>query len=127
MKNYGKKSYFVKTATDTVDRDWFIELDFDLTRNISLSQRIQGLKEKWKVLINMCCGCCVSGMSNLQRSSSQRSNMMYQRNNYALNTIYTEAYQSTPYWSPDPSYSRQPMDDDATRSPSVDSLQKDPR
>uniref|UniRef100_A0A8C1LJ36 Plakophilin-4-like n=1 Tax=Cyprinus carpio TaxID=7962 RepID=A0A8C1LJ36_CYPCA len=66
-------------------------------------------------------------MSNLQRSSSQRSNMMYQRNNYALNTIYTEAYQSTPYWSPDPSYTRQPMDDDATRSPSVDSMQKDPR
>ncbi|XP_016110375.1 plakophilin-4-like isoform X1 [Sinocyclocheilus grahami] len=67
------------------------------------------------------------GMSNLQRSSSQRSNMMYQRNNYALNSIYTEAYQSTPYWSPDPSYSRQPMDDDATRSPSVESMQKDPR
>ncbi|KAL1268416.1 hypothetical protein QQF64_033779 [Cirrhinus molitorella] len=67
------------------------------------------------------------GMSNLQRSSSQRSNMMYQRNNYALNTIYTEAYQSTPYWSPDPSYTRQHMDDDATRSPSVDSIQKDPR
>uniref|UniRef100_A0A8C1TSB1 Plakophilin 4 n=1 Tax=Cyprinus carpio TaxID=7962 RepID=A0A8C1TSB1_CYPCA len=66
-------------------------------------------------------------MSNLQRSSSQRSNMMYQRNNYALNSIYTEAYQSTPYWSPDPSYTRQPMDDDATRSPSVDSMQKDPR
>uniref|UniRef100_A0A672SYW8 Plakophilin-4-like n=1 Tax=Sinocyclocheilus grahami TaxID=75366 RepID=A0A672SYW8_SINGR len=66
------------------------------------------------------------GMSNLQRSSSQRSNMMYQRNNYALNSIYTEAYQSTPYWSPDPSYSRQPMDDDATRSPSVESMQKDP-
>uniref|UniRef100_A0A8C2ER15 Plakophilin 4 n=1 Tax=Cyprinus carpio TaxID=7962 RepID=A0A8C2ER15_CYPCA len=65
--------------------------------------------------------------SNLQRSSSQRSNMMYQRNNYALNTIYTEAYQSTPYWSPDPSYTRQPMDDDATRSPSIDSMQKDPR
>uniref|UniRef100_A0A671PAG4 Plakophilin-4-like n=1 Tax=Sinocyclocheilus anshuiensis TaxID=1608454 RepID=A0A671PAG4_9TELE len=67
------------------------------------------------------------GMSNLQRSSSQRSNMMYQRNNYALNSIYTEAYQSTPYWSPDPSYTHQPMDDDATRSPSVDSMQKDPR
>lgn len=67
------------------------------------------------------------GMSNLQRSSSQRSNMMYKRNNYALNTIYTEAYQSTPYWSPDPSYSHQPMDDDATCSPSVDSMQKDPR
>uniref|UniRef100_A0A671P771 Plakophilin-4-like n=1 Tax=Sinocyclocheilus anshuiensis TaxID=1608454 RepID=A0A671P771_9TELE len=66
-------------------------------------------------------------MSNLQRSSSQRSNMMYQRNNYALNSIYTEAYQSTPYWSPDPSYTHQPMDDDATRSPSVDSMQKDPR
>uniref|UniRef100_A0A8C1TVM8 Plakophilin 4 n=1 Tax=Cyprinus carpio TaxID=7962 RepID=A0A8C1TVM8_CYPCA len=65
--------------------------------------------------------------TNLQRSSSQRSNMMYQRNNYALNSIYTEAYQSTPYWSPDPSYTRQPMDDDATRSPSVDSMQKDPR
>lgn len=66
-------------------------------------------------------------MSNLQRSSSQRSNMMYQINNYGLNPIYTEAYQSTPYWSPDPSYSRQPMDDDATRSPLVDSMQKDPR
>ncbi|XP_050974957.1 plakophilin-4 isoform X4 [Labeo rohita] len=67
------------------------------------------------------------GISNLQRSSSQRSNMMYQRNNYALNTIYTEAYKSSPYWSPDPSYTRQPMDDDATRSPSADSIQKDPR
>ncbi|XP_059417361.1 plakophilin-4-like [Carassius carassius] len=67
------------------------------------------------------------GMSNLQRSSSQRSYMMYQRNNYPLNSIYTDAYQSAPYWSPDPSYTCQPMDDDATRSPSIDSMQKDPR
>ncbi|XP_026073973.1 plakophilin-4-like isoform X3 [Carassius auratus] len=67
------------------------------------------------------------GMSNLQRSSSQRSNMMYQRNNYPLNSIYTEVYQSAPYWSPDPSYTRQLMHDEATRSPSVDSMQKDPR
>ncbi|XP_051761868.1 plakophilin-4-like isoform X3 [Ctenopharyngodon idella] len=67
------------------------------------------------------------GMSNLQRKSSQRSNMTCQRNNYALNTIYTQAYQSAPCWPSDPSYTRQPMDDDATRSLSIDSMQKDPR
>ncbi|XP_051565742.1 plakophilin-4-like isoform X2 [Myxocyprinus asiaticus] len=69
------------------------------------------------------------GVGNLQRSSSQRSNIMYQRSNYTLNTIYTEPYRSAPYRPSDPSHTRQPiaMDDVATRSPSIDSIQKDPR
>ncbi|XP_052004207.1 plakophilin-4-like isoform X2 [Xyrauchen texanus] len=64
------------------------------------------------------------GVGNLQRSSSQRSNIMYQRSNYTLNTIYT-----APYRPSDPSHTHQPiaMDDVATRSPSIDSIQKDPR
>ncbi|XP_070400061.1 plakophilin-4 isoform X2 [Nothobranchius furzeri] len=72
-----------------------------------------------------------SGVGSLKRTSSQRSAMTYQRNNYALNTAatYADAYRSTQYRPSDPTYARQAlvMDDDATRSPSIDSIQKDPR
>uniref|UniRef100_A0A4W6FS76 Plakophilin 4 n=1 Tax=Lates calcarifer TaxID=8187 RepID=A0A4W6FS76_LATCA len=72
-----------------------------------------------------------SGVGSLQRTSSQRSAMTYQRNNYALNTAatYADPYRSAQYRPSDPNYVRQAvvMDDGATRSPSIDSIQKDPR
>lgn len=70
-------------------------------------------------------------MGSLQRTSSQRSAMIYQRNNYALNTAatYADPYRSAQYRPSDPNYTRQAVvvDDGATRSPSIDSIQKDPR
>lgn len=72
-----------------------------------------------------------SGVGSLQRSSSQRSAMTYQRNNYTLNTsaTYADPYRSAQYRPSDPNYVRQTvvMDDGAARSPSIDSIQKDPR
>ncbi|NWU57099.1 PKP4 protein, partial [Dromas ardeola] len=74
-----------------------------------------------------------SGVGNLQRSSSQRSTLTYQRNNYALNTTatYAEPYRSMQYRLAESSYSRlqhaAPADEGTTRSPSIDSIQKDPR
>uniref|UniRef100_A0A8C0F9T8 Plakophilin 4 n=1 Tax=Bubo bubo TaxID=30461 RepID=A0A8C0F9T8_BUBBB len=74
-----------------------------------------------------------SGVGNLQRSSSQRSTLTYQRNNYALNTTatYAEPYRSMQYRLSESSYNRlqhaAPADDGTTRSPSIDSIQKDPR
>ncbi|KAM9284102.1 plakophilin-4 isoform 6-T6 [Cariama cristata] len=74
-----------------------------------------------------------SGVGNLQRSSSQRSTLTYQRNNYALNTTatYAEPYRSMQYRLSESSYNRlqhaMPADDGTTRSPSIDSIQKDPR
>ncbi|XP_058509929.1 plakophilin-4-like isoform X10 [Solea solea] len=72
-----------------------------------------------------------SGVGSLKRTSSQRSAMTYQRNNYVLNTAATFAdpYRSAQYRPSDPNYTRQAvvMDDGATRSPSIDSIQKDPR
>lgn len=69
-----------------------------------------------------------SGVGSLQRTPSQRSAMIYRRNNYLLNT-YADPYHSAQYRPSDPAYARQPvvMDDGATRSPSIDSIQKDPR
>ncbi|XP_041662942.1 plakophilin-4 isoform X5 [Cheilinus undulatus] len=73
----------------------------------------------------------LTGVGSLQRSASQRSAMIYQRNNYALNTTatYADPYRTAPYRPSDSNYTRQPvvMDDGATRSPSIDSIQKDPR
>uniref|UniRef100_A0A4W5PCY0 Plakophilin 4 n=1 Tax=Hucho hucho TaxID=62062 RepID=A0A4W5PCY0_9TELE len=72
-----------------------------------------------------------SGAGTLQRTSSQRSAMTYQRSNYALNTAatYAEPYRLAQYRPSEGNYVRQPvvMDDGATRSPSIDSIQKDPR
>ncbi|XP_074858134.1 plakophilin-4 isoform X2 [Carettochelys insculpta] len=74
-----------------------------------------------------------SGVVNLQRTSSQRSTLAYQRNNYALNTTaaYAEPYRSMQYRLSESSYNRQhhatPGDNGTTRSPSIDSIQKDPR
>ncbi|XP_034281534.1 plakophilin-4 isoform X3 [Pantherophis guttatus] len=74
-----------------------------------------------------------SGVGNLQRSSSQRSTLAYQRNNYALNTTvtYAEPYRSLHYRMSESNYNRMqhavPADDGTTRSPSIDSIQKDPR
>uniref|UniRef100_W5KU10 Plakophilin 4 n=1 Tax=Astyanax mexicanus TaxID=7994 RepID=W5KU10_ASTMX len=71
-----------------------------------------------------------SGVGNLQRSSSQRSNLTYQRSSYMLNPAapYSEPYRPGPYRPPD-GYTRPAVgvDDGATRSPSIDSIQKDPR
>ncbi|KAM9031848.1 plakophilin-4 isoform X5 [Sarcophilus harrisii] len=74
-----------------------------------------------------------SGVGNLQRSSSQRSTLTYQRNNYALNTTatYAEPYRPMQYRMQECNYNRlqhaAPTDDGTTRSPSIDSIQKDPR
>ncbi|XP_034042875.1 plakophilin-4-like isoform X2 [Thalassophryne amazonica] len=71
-----------------------------------------------------------SGVGSLQRTSSQRSAMTYQRNNYALNTTgtYADPYRTTQYRGSDACYTRHGVVmDDPTRSPSVDSIQKDPR
>ncbi|XP_007669334.1 plakophilin-4 isoform X3 [Ornithorhynchus anatinus] len=74
-----------------------------------------------------------SGVGNLQRTSSQRSTLTYQRNNYALNTTatYAEPYRQMQYRMPESNYGRlqhaTPADDGTTRSPSIDSIQKDPR
>ncbi|XP_036965574.1 plakophilin-4-like isoform X2 [Acanthopagrus latus] len=72
-----------------------------------------------------------SGVGSLQRTPSQRSTMIYQRNNYALNNTatYADPYRSAQYRPSDPNYARQAVvvDDGATRSPSIDSIQKDPR
>ncbi|KAJ8416976.1 hypothetical protein AAFF_G00328540 [Aldrovandia affinis] len=72
----------------------------------------------------------VSGVGNLQRTSSQRGVMTYQRSNYALNAAatYTEPY--TAQFEPaEAQYVLQAVavDEEATRSPSIDSIQKDPR
>uniref|UniRef100_A0A4W6FRM5 Plakophilin 4 n=1 Tax=Lates calcarifer TaxID=8187 RepID=A0A4W6FRM5_LATCA len=50
-----------------------------------------------------------SGVGSLQRTSSQRSAMTYQRNNYALNTAatYADPYRSAQYRPSDPNYVRQ--------------------
>ncbi|XP_041433640.1 plakophilin 4 S homeolog isoform X7 [Xenopus laevis] len=75
----------------------------------------------------------LTGSGNLQRTMSQRSTLAYQRNNYALNTAanYAEPYRSMQYRISEPSHNRiphtTPPDDGATRSPSIDSIQKDPR
>lgn len=74
----------------------------------------------------------LSGVGSLQRTPSQRSAMIYQRNNYALNTAATYAdpfHRLSQYRPSEPGYARQNivMDDGATRSPSIDSIQKDPR
>lgn len=74
-----------------------------------------------------------SGIGNLQRTSSQRSTLTYQRNNYALNTTatYAEPYRPLQYRVQECNYNRlqhtAPADDGTTRSPSIDSIQKDPR
>ncbi|XP_054642477.1 plakophilin-4-like isoform X6 [Dunckerocampus dactyliophorus] len=72
----------------------------------------------------------LTGVGSLQRTSSQRSAMTYQRNNLALNAAatYADPYRSAQYRPCDSNYSRQAaVVDDATRSPSIDSIQKDPR
>lgn len=75
----------------------------------------------------------VVGVGNLQRTSSQRSTLTYQRNNYALNTAatYADPYRPIQYRVQECTYNRLqhagPADDGATRSPSIDSIQKDPR
>ncbi|XP_066542256.1 plakophilin-4-like isoform X2 [Hoplias malabaricus] len=71
-----------------------------------------------------------SGVGNLQRSSSQRNNLTYQRSSYMLNAAapYTDPYRPGPY-RPSEGYTRPAvaMDDGTARSPSIDSIQKDPR
>ncbi|XP_056352547.1 plakophilin-4 isoform X2 [Oenanthe melanoleuca] len=71
-----------------------------------------------------------SGMGNLQRSSSQRSTLTYQRNTYGLPAAaLAEPLRAVPFRLPEPAYGRlQPAPDGGTtRSPSIDSIHKDPR
>ncbi|NXD43377.1 PKP4 protein, partial [Copsychus sechellarum] len=72
-----------------------------------------------------------SGMGNLQRSSSQRSTLTYQRNTFGLPpaAALAEPLRAVPFRLPEPAYGRlQPAPDGGTtRSPSIDSIHKDPR
>ncbi|GAA6078096.1 plakophilin-4 isoform X1, partial [Tachysurus ichikawai] len=67
-------------------------------------------------------------VGNLQRSSSQRSNMTYQRSNNFTAVTYSDLYRSGPYRPSEGSFTRHAIgiDDGAIRSPSIDSIQKDP-
>ncbi|NXX32874.1 PKP4 protein, partial [Nicator chloris] len=72
-----------------------------------------------------------SGMGNLQRSSSQRSTLTYQRNTYGLPTAaaLAEPLRAVPFRLAEPAYGRlhPAPDGGTTRSPSIDSIHKDPR
>ncbi|XP_053483435.1 plakophilin-4 isoform X3 [Ictalurus furcatus] len=70
-----------------------------------------------------------SGVGNLQRSSSQRSNMTYQRSNSYTAVTYSDPYRSGPYRPSEGGFTRHAIsiNDGAVRSPSIDSIQKDPR
>ncbi|XP_009999383.1 PREDICTED: LOW QUALITY PROTEIN: plakophilin-4 [Chaetura pelagica] len=68
-----------------------------------------------------------SGVGNLQRSASQRSTLTFQRNNFALGTAAAYAEPFRPYRLAEPYGRLQPPDEPTTRSPSIDSIQKDPR
>ncbi|NXM59279.1 PKP4 protein, partial [Illadopsis cleaveri] len=72
-----------------------------------------------------------SGMGNLQRSSSQRSTLTYQRNTYGLPpaAALAEPLRAVPFRLPEPAYGRlhPAPDGGTTRSPSIDSIHKDPR
>ncbi|XP_062354701.1 plakophilin-4 isoform X6 [Cinclus cinclus] len=71
------------------------------------------------------------GMGNLQRSSSQRSTLTYQRNTYGLPpaAALAEPLRALPFRLPEPGYGRlhPAPDGGTTRSPSIDSIHKDPR
>ncbi|KPP79107.1 hypothetical protein Z043_101339, partial [Scleropages formosus] len=64
-----------------------------------------------------------AGMGNLQRGSSLRGSSRYQRGSYAMSSTsgYAEPYRTAQYRPAEASYAT------ATRSPSIDSIQKDPR
>ncbi|XP_078259976.1 plakophilin-4 isoform X3 [Rhinoraja longicauda] len=74
-----------------------------------------------------------SAIGNLQRSASQRSTMTYQRNNFTLNSVGNsgDPYRVPQYRPTESNYPRLhysiPPDETTTRSPSIDSIQKDPR
>ncbi|NXL25046.1 PKP4 protein, partial [Setophaga kirtlandii] len=72
-----------------------------------------------------------SGMGNLQRSSSQRSTLTYQRAPYGLPpaAALAEPLRAAPFRLPEPAYGRlhPAPDGGTTRSPSIDSIHKDPR
>nr|XP_023695779.1 plakophilin-4-like isoform X1 [Paramormyrops kingsleyae] len=71
------------------------------------------------------------GPAVLQRGSSLRGSAKYQRSSYALSSAgsYSEPYRATQYRHAEPSYARGVLtvDGGTTRSPSIDSIQKDPR
>ncbi|XP_063257156.1 plakophilin-4 isoform X6 [Prinia subflava] len=71
-----------------------------------------------------------SGMGNLQRSSSQRSTLTYQRNPFGLPAAaLAEPLRAAPFRLPEAAYGRlhAAPDGGTTRSPSIDSIHKDPR
>ncbi|XP_071417983.1 plakophilin-4 [Pithys albifrons albifrons] len=67
-----------------------------------------------------------SGVGHLQRSCSQRSTLGYQRNSFGL---LAEPLRAVPLRLPEPGYGRAlpAPDGGTTRSPSIDSIHKDPR
>lgn len=72
-----------------------------------------------------------TGLGTLQRTASQCSALTYQRAGYNLNTatIQSDPYRSAQYRPAEAIYARHAItvDNGATRSPSIDSIQKDPR
>ncbi|XP_041937220.1 plakophilin-4 isoform X2 [Alosa sapidissima] len=72
-----------------------------------------------------------TGLGTLQRTTSQCSALTYQRAGYTLNsaTLQSDPYRSAQYRPAEAIYARHAItvDNGATRSPSIDSIQKDPR
>ncbi|KAL2088057.1 hypothetical protein ACEWY4_016885 [Coilia grayii] len=72
-----------------------------------------------------------TGLGTLQRTTSQCSALTYQRAGYTLNstTLHSEPYRSAQYRPAEAIYARHAInvDNGATRSPSIESIQKDPR
>lgn len=77
------------------------------------------------------CVCPVSGLGTLPRTTSQCSTLHYQRGAYSVPS-HTDTYRATLYRSTESNYSRHAVGGinnnvGATRSPSIDSIHKDPR
>uniref|UniRef100_A0AAY4APD5 Plakophilin 4 n=1 Tax=Denticeps clupeoides TaxID=299321 RepID=A0AAY4APD5_9TELE len=71
-----------------------------------------------------------TGTWTLQRTASQYSALSFPRGSYTLNsTTLTEPYRSAHYRPAEATFARHAVtvDNGATRSPSIDSIQKDPR
>ncbi|XP_042581476.1 plakophilin-4-like isoform X6 [Cyprinus carpio] len=72
-----------------------------------------------------------TGFGTLQRTTSQCSTLRYQRGLFSMGSIAThsDTYRTAHYRQSDPNYTRHAaaLDNAVTRSPSIDSLHKDPR
>lgn len=72
-----------------------------------------------------------SGFGTLQRTTSQCSTLRYQRGLFSVGSMAThsDTYRPAHYRQSDPNYARHAaaVDNAVTRSPSIDSVHKDPR